>query len=232
MNVLMLSSSRKGQEEYLEHALPLISEHIGDITEVLFIPYAGVTLNWDEYTLKVQAALPHLNIKGVHQFNDPQQAIKDAKAIFVGGGNTFNLLHQLYQKQLISEIQNQVKLGKPYVGWSAGSNICGNSIRTTNDMPIVQPISFDALNFVPFQLNPHYTDYQPPGHNGETRAQRIEEFCELNPDMPVIGIREGSALLLQNKHLMLVGELNGVIFEGKSQMVINPNQALDEYLCL
>jgi dipeptidase E len=116
------------------------------------------------------------------------------------------------------------------VGWSAGSNICGNSIRTTNDMPIVQPPSFDALNFVPFQLNPHYSDYQAPGHNGETRAQRIQEFCILNPNMPVIGIREGTALLLQGESLILEGELDGLIFEGNSQRVIKPGQDLSIYL--
>ncbi|MEP0356454.1 dipeptidase PepE [Paraglaciecola sp.] len=231
MKVLMLSSSRKGSEEYLEHARPFITEHIRDITDVLFIPYAGVTIGWDEYTQKVQMALPHLNIKGIHEFTDPIKAVQNANVIFVGGGNTFNLLHQLYRHKLTTEIQNQIKLGIPFVGWSAGSNICGASIRTTNDMPIVQPISFNALNLVPFQINPHYTDYQPPGYNGESRAQRIQEFCELNPNIPVIGIREGGALLLQDTSLVLVGELDGVIFKGKSQITIKPKQPLDGYLC-
>jgi dipeptidase E len=140
------------------------------------------------------------------------------------------LLNQLYQQDLIDTVKTQVNKGMPYVGWSAGTNICGNSIRTTNDMPIVQPPSFDALNFVPFQLNPHYIDYQAPGHNGETRAQRIQEFCILNPKMPVIGIREGGALLLQGNSLLFKGELDGVVFEGREQRVVSANQDLSGYL--
>ncbi|MEP1554481.1 MAG: dipeptidase PepE [Paraglaciecola sp.] len=240
MKVLMLSSSRTANESYLSHALPMIDLHILTVKEILFIPYAGVTLSWDDYTQKVQDALPHLTISGIHEYPNAKEAINHAKAIFVGGGNTFNLLSQLYKQGILTDIQQSVKQGTPYVGWSAGSNICGNSIRTTNDMPIIQPPSFDGLNFVPFQLNPHYTDYQPPGHNGETRAQRIEEFCTLNPKMPVIGIREGSALLLQDKQLTLKGELEGVVFElnqtgesgvsSISQKVLKPGQDISQYL--
>jgi dipeptidase E len=228
--VLMLSSSRVGSEDYLQHAIPMLSQHLPSIKELLFIPFAGVTISWDEYTTRVQNALPDYQVKGIHQFANAQQALENAQAILVGGGNTFNLLNQLYVQDLFDTLKNQVNKSVPYVGWSAGSNICGHSIRTTNDMPIVQPPSFDALNFVPFQLNPHYTDYQAPGHNGETRAQRIEEFCVLNPKMPVIGIREGCALLLQEDSLLLKGELDGVVFEGDSRRVIQPNQDLSEYL--
>ncbi len=236
----MLSSSRKGSEEYLAHAFSMITSHIRNIKDVLFIPYAGVTLSWDDYTQKVQDALPHLRISGIHEYPNTKEAINNAKAILVGGGNTFNLLSQLYKQDILADIQQSVKQGTPYIGWSAGSNICGNSIRTTNDMPIIQPPSFDALNFVPFQLNPHYTDYQPSGHNGETRAQRIEEFCTLNPKMPVIGIREGSALLLKDKQLTLEGELEGVVFEVNqiseggvttiNQKVLKPSQDISQYL--
>jgi dipeptidase E len=230
--VLMLSSSRASNEDYLQHAIPLMKQHLGDISEILFIPFAGVSINWDDYTTKVQQALPNYKVKGIHQFDDPIQAITKAQAILVGGGNTFNLLNQLYTQGLFATLKNHVNNGTPYIGWSAGSNICGDSIRTTNDMPIVQPPSFDALGFVPFQLNPHYTDYQPPGHNGETRAQRIEEFCILNPDMPVIGIREGGALLLQDNTLSLKGTLDAVVFENNKQNVIKPNQDLSAYLKL
>lgn len=230
MNVLMLSSSRVGDEEYLQHAVPMINDHLGAIKELLFIPFAGVTMDWDAYTAKVQAALPHLNVLGIHQCESPYHALENTQAIAVGGGNTFHLLNQLYQQDLLGTVQNQVRKGTHYIGWSAGSNICGNSIRTTNDMPIVQPPSFDALNFVPFQLNPHYTDYQPPAHNGETRAQRIEEFCELNPDMPVLGIREGSALLLNGQKLTLIGKLDGVAFTQHQQIALQNGQDLSHYL--
>ncbi len=226
----MLSSSKVGSEDYLQHAIPMLDQHLPDIKELLFIPFAGVSVSWDDYTTKVQNALPDYKVKGIHQFSNAYQALENAQAILVGGGNTFNLLNQLYQQDLIDTVKSQVNKGIPYIGWSAGSNICGNSIRTTNDMPIIQPPSFDALNFVPFQLNPHYTDYQPPGHNGETRAQRIEEFCILNPEMPVIGIREGCALLLQGESLVLKGELDGVVFEGAAQRVIQPEQDLSGYL--
>ncbi|MFT6284362.1 MAG: dipeptidase E [Arenicella sp.] len=208
----------------------MLNQHLPNIKELLFIPFAGVSVSWDEYTTKVQHALPDYKVKGIHQFSNAHQALENAQAILVGGGNTFNLLNELYQQDLLGAVKNQVNKGTPYVGWSAGSNICGNSIRTTNDMPIVQPPSFDALNFAPFQLNPHYTDYQAPGHNGETRAQRIEEFCILNPEMPVIGIREGCALLLQGGTLVLKGELDGVVFEGGLQSVIKPGQDLSGYM--
>jgi dipeptidase E len=230
LKLLMLSSSRCGSENYLQHAQQMISTHLGDIRQLLFIPFAGVTIDWDSYTAKVQRALTQYQVTGIHQLDDPVTAIKEAKAIVIGGGNTFNLLNKLYQHNLLAEIQQKVRNGTPYIGWSAGANICGNSIRTTNDMPIVQPPSFAALNFVPFQLNPHYSDYQPPGHNGETRAERIEEFCTLNPAMPVIGIREGTALIRQADTLQLSGELPGVIFIGNTQLEIQPGEVLSEYL--
>lgn len=230
MNILMLSSSRSGNENYLQTAIPMMNNHLGDIKDILFIPFAGVTVGWDDYTQMVQKALPDFNVTGIHQAENPEQGIQQAKAIAVGGGNTFNLLNELYRQDLIGSIQEKVASGTPYIGWSAGSNICGNSIRTTNDMPIIQPPSFDALNFVPFQLNPHYTDYQPPGHNGETRAQRIEEFCTLNPEMPVIGIREGTALLRTDDKLTLKGAFPGVVFKGTALDEIQPEQDLSDYL--
>ena len=218
MNLLLLSSSKAGNESYLETAKQFVYPHLADVRKVLFIPYAGVTVSWDDYTKKVQDALTDLEIEGIHQYSDPVQAVYDAKAILVGGGNTFNLLHTLYANNLIEPIRKVLSKGVPYIGWSAGSNICGNSIRTTNDMPIIQPPSFAGLNVIPFQLNPHYTDYQPPGHNGETRAQRIAEFCALNPSMPVLGIREGSGLIRKENTLRLVGSLPAVMFRGESMM--------------
>lgn len=226
LKILMLSSSRRGNEPYLQHTKAMISTHLGQINELLFIPFAGVTIEWNAYTDKVQAALPEFNIIGIQQMPDAKAALKQAKAILVGGGNTFNLLNQLYQQDLLTIIQQKVRENTPYIGWSAGSNICGNSIRTTNDMPIIEPPSFAALDLLPLQINPHYSDYMPPGHNGETRAQRIQEFCVLNPKMPVIGIREGSALLRENNRLQLSGELDGILFQGQKTTTIASGQDL------
>ena len=230
MNVLMLSSSKYAQHDYLAYAHEWIDQHLANCKNVLFIPYAGVSLNWDSYTQKVQQALPHFNISGIHEHDSPASALKQCDAILVGGGNTFNLLHQLYANDIIELIQNKVQKGTPYIGWSAGGNICGQSISTTNDMPIIEPASFTALAFLPVQLNPHYTDYIAPNHHGETRDQRLEEFCILHPSMPVLAIREGSALLMKKNHLRLLGELGGFVFQGVHKNAIQPGQDLSEYL--
>ncbi|WP_371379393.1 dipeptidase PepE [Thalassotalea aquiviva] len=231
-NLLLLSSSREGNTEYLSHAKPMINDHLKGITEVLFIPYAGVSISYDEYTERVQSALSdcQITIVGIHQCADPIAAVKEAKAIAVGGGNTFHLLHQLYQHKLVKEIQTRVNDGCPYIGWSAGSNIAGMSIKTTNDMPIIQPKSFDALNLVPIQLNPHYTDFNPPGHNGETREQRLQEFMVLNPTTYVIGIQEGSALKMQNNHLRLIGGKQGFVFKAGDKTTVEDQSDLSHLL--
>lgn len=229
-HVLMLSSSRQGDEAYLEHARALIFAHLGDVRDLLFVPYAAVTQSYDEYVSAVANALPECNVVGLHTVDDPVTAINHAKkngqAIVVGGGNTFHLLSTLYANALIVPIKHAIADCTPYIGWSAGSNICGQSIRTTNDMPIIEPPSFDALDIVPFQLNPHYTDYQPPGHNGETRDQRLAEFTALNPTTPVVAIREGTALLLSENQLKLVGEKDGFIFLDNEKTPINSGDDL------
>ncbi|WP_371744381.1 dipeptidase PepE [Psychrosphaera sp. B3R10] len=234
MNALLLSASKEGNTEYLEHALPIISEFLADrtIVNAVFIPFAGVTISYGEYTTKVKQALASLpfSIKGIHEFNDYQQALKDADVIIVGGGNTFELLNQLYNHDLLDVIQQSVERHTYYIGWSAGSNIAGQSIKTTNDMPIVQPQSFTALNLVPFQLNPHYTDFQPPGHNGETRQMRIEEFMVLNPLATIVGIQEGSALQLNGHSLSLKGNKDAFIFKSGDKTIVQPQQDLSELL--
>lgn len=234
MNALLLSASKVGDSEYLEHTLPIIGSYLTgqSIKTAVFIPYAGVTISYDDYTTKVSQALSPLPfaIKGIHEFASPLAAIEQAELIIVGGGNTFELLHQLYQQQLLTPIRNKIQSGTPYIGWSAGSNIAGQSIRTTNDMPIVQPASFDALAIVPFQLNPHYTDYQPPGHHGETRQMRIEEFMVLNPNTPVVGIQEGTALQLSGDSLTLVGDKPGYLFLNGEKTTILPQQDLANLL--
>lgn len=229
-HILMLSSSRAGNEDYLDHAKPLILAHLNQLSEVVFIPFAGVTIDWDNYTQKVQDALPELKIKGLHEFADKQSAIQNAKAVLVGGGNTFNLLATLYNESLISILRERVSDGMPYIGWSAGSNICGASIKTTNDMPIIEPPSFDALGFLPCQLNPHYTDYHPPGHNGETRDDRLAEFSVLNPDTPIIAIPEGTALKMSGDNLTYLGDKTGFVFIGEEKRPVQDNALLNEYL--
>ncbi len=233
-HVLMLSSSRAGNEEYLEHAKRPILSHLGERREILFVPYAGVSIGWDEYTAKVQAALPECKVIGLHTFDEPLRAVLEAKAnnqaIAVGGGNTFHLLATLYHLGLIEPLRQVIAEGVPYIGWSAGSNICGATIRTTNDMPIIEPHSFNALNVIPCQINPHYTDFHPPGHNGETRDDRLQEFTRLHPTIPVIAIREGTALLLSQGELTLTGEKGGFVFLGEDKKPINAGQTLTEYM--
>ena len=193
-----------------------------------------MTQSYDNYVSAVATALPECNVTGIHTFDHPVKVINNAKAnnqaIVVGGGNTFHLMHTIYQQNLLEPLQHAIAEGTPYIGWSAGSNICGQSIRTTTDMPIVEPESFNALNVVPFQLNPHYSDYHPPGHNGETRDQRLAEFTVLNPTTPVVAIREGTALSLSKQQLTLVGEKGGFIFLGNEKRPIAPNENLTELL--
>ncbi|QBF81394.1 dipeptidase PepE [Shewanella maritima] len=233
VTALMLSASRVGDTPYLAHTIEFIKPLCKPGQSWLFIPYAGVSIEYDDYLETVKNGLAPLNlsISSIHQYGDPKQAIKDADGIFVGGGNTFHLLHELYRYDLIQLINDEVNNGKPYVGWSAGSNITGLSIRTTNDMPIIEPPSFTALKLLPFQLNPHYTNYQAPGHNGETRAQRLLEFTKVDPLTPVIGIQEGTALLRQGDKLTLVGDKDGFLFKGDIQeQVIKAGSDLSEYL--
>lgn len=227
-HLLLLSSSRVGETKYLEHAKPLIKAHLGEVTELLFVPFAGVTVSYDAYTEMVQDALYDLNIKvvGLHTFDDPIAAIENAQALAVGGGNTFHLLHQLYQHNLIDVIREKVSQGLAYIGWSAGSNIAGPTICTTNDMPVIQPKSFDALNLCPVQLNPHYTDYIPPGHNGETREQRLSEFMVLNPSKYIVGIVEGSALKIKNNTMTLIGGNSGYVFNNCTKKVVEDGSDL------
>ncbi|PHS19621.1 MAG: dipeptidase PepE [Kangiella sp.] len=217
MNLLLLSSSRVGTTGYLSHAIPLIEEFLNAFKtkktiRILFIPFAGVSIKFDQYEAMVNEALKPLNIEltSIHHgtenassdTNVNHQQIKEADCILVGGGNTFSLLNQLYKLDLIKLIHDEVKAGKPYIGWSAGSNIAGASIKTTNDMPIVQPSSFNALNLIPCQLNPHYIEANPSGHNGETRQQRLEEFLIENPGSQVIAIPEGTALVCKEDRII------------------------------
>jgi dipeptidase E len=223
-NLLLLSSSREGSSGYLEHAQPIIEQFLGNVSpnafdNALFIPFAGVTIGFDDYYETVKKALSSINVQlsSIHTADDPAIAIKKASAIIIGGGNTFHLLHQLYQFDLIGLIRERVMNGVPYIGWSAGSNIASPSIMTTNDMPIIQPPSFHALQLVSFQINPHYLDQHPPGFNGETREQRLNEFLTVNPDATVLGLPEGSGLQITNEQASLVGDKTVYQFDAKGK---------------
>ncbi|WDE14244.1 dipeptidase PepE [Thalassomonas haliotis] len=231
-HLLLLSSSRAKQTDYLSHAKEMIKAHLGDIKELLFIPYAGITISYDQYTEMVQTALADLDIKvtGIHSYDNAAAAVESAQAVAVGGGNTFHLLHQLYQHELLEVIREKVNTGMPYIGWSAGSNVAGLSIRTTNDMPIIEPPSFTALNLVNFQLNPHFTDYNPPGHNGETRSQRLAEFMVVDKQTPIVAIVEGTALKLSQGKLCLIGPEPGFIFQGGEKSDITQDDDLTQLL--
>ncbi|MDT0594637.1 dipeptidase PepE [Glaciecola petra] len=230
MNILMLSSSKYADHPYLGYAQGWISDILEGQKDLLFIPHAGVTVSWDAYTEKVQQALSNTNIRGIHTEKNPNQALGRANAILIGGGNTFRLLHELYKNDLIDLIQKKIQHNTPYIGWSAGSNICGLSICTTNDMPIIEPASFDSLKLINAQLNPHYTNYTPKGHHGETRDQRIAEFCTLNPITPVLAIPEGTALRVKGNKLSMLGSKEGYVFHGDSKQAISSSDDLSEYL--
>ena len=221
MNLLLFSNS-SSDAGYLVHALPDIRELIASLPQgasAVFVPYAGVTRDWDDYTALVASALADtgLNIQGLHRAEDPAAALEGAAVIIVGGGNTFNLLGQLRRLGLLEAVARRVRQGAAYLGWSAGSNLACPSICTTNDMPITDPEGFDALGLLSFQINPHYTNAHPPGHRGETRAQRLAEFCTLNPQMPVLGLPEGSALRVRDGQVDLIGPHDAPLFIGREE---------------
>ncbi len=207
MKLLLISNSTNAGEEYLRYPLPEIGRFLAGIHEIAFVPYAAVTFSYAEYERKVQARFAELGIRvrSVHRTKDPAAMIRTAEAICVGGGNTFALARKMQQQGLMQAILRRIKAGTPYVGWSAGSNVCCPTISTTNDMPIVEPESFHAIGAVKFQINPHYLDANPAGHAGETREQRILEFIEANPRRWVAGLREGSMLRLEGERLELIG---------------------------
>ena len=205
--LLLLSNSSDPAGNYLVHPAAEIRALLGHRRRLLFVPYAGVTIGWDAYAARTAAALGALGVEvaSVHSMASPSAAVREAEAIAVGGGNTFHLLRALYAADLLAPIRERVAAGVPYLGWSAGSVVACPTMRTTNDMPIVEPPSLDALGLVPFQLNAHYTDAHPPGFRGETRAQRLAEFVAANPGVPVIGLPEGTMLRVDGDDVRLAG---------------------------
>ena len=200
---------------YLDYLLPELRLHFENCKTILFIPYAQPGgLSYEEYTDRVSKAFAKLNIevKGIHEFENPIVAIEEAEGIFTGGGNTFLLVFQLYKNKVMDALANALKNGTPYLGTSAGSNICGLTMQTTNDMPIIYPPSFQTLGIVPFNINPHYLDADLQlKHNGETREMRIKEYHFLNSP-PVLGLREGSLLEVKGDKITLKGSLSARLF--------------------
>ncbi len=222
MRLLLISNSTNAGEPYLDYPKNNIRDFLGsNPVKALFIPYAAVTFSYDKYEEKVLERFRETghDIASIHHFKDPVAAIKEATAIVVGGGNTWSLLKKIRENKLIEPVRNKVLSGTPYIGWSAGSNMACPTIRTTNDMPVVDPGSFNAFNLIPFQINPHYLDANPDGHAGETREQRIEEFLEVNPGLYVAGLREGTMLMLENNKLKLYGTRNLRLFKKGSEPV-------------
>lgn len=223
--LLLLSNSTNFGEPFLQYPIRTIQEFLGPtVSEVLFVPYAGVRLSFSEYTARVRAKFQEIRIAvtSVHETEKPVEAVEKAAAIVVGGGNTFCLLDRLYTHGLVERIRERVLQGVPYVGWSAGSNVACPTIKTTNDMPIVEPQSLNALGLIPFQINPHYTDATLQNHGGETRAERLIEFLEVNPTVSVIGLREGTMLRVEGEEIELLGDKPPRVFR-KGREVIEPS---------
>ena len=237
--LLLISNSTNPGEDYLAWPRPHISKFLKSTTvkRILFIPFAGVNLtpegvhpSYEMYTKKVSKVFNELGyeIYSIVDEENPIKAVEDAESIMIGGGNTFFLVYMLYKWKLMEPIRRKILNGTPYIGWSAGSNVACPSLRTTNDMPIIEPESFNTLNIVPFQINPHYLDTNPVGHGGETREQRIMEFLAVNPLIKVVGLREQTALIVNDDNLELVGTRQMRYFEfGMQPKEFNPGDNLE-----
>jgi len=226
--VLLISNSTLHGSGYLDHAESEIRSFLGDAKRVLFVPYA--LFDRDKYAANARQRFQKMGyeLTSVHTAENPVTAVNETDAVFIGGGNTFRLLKALYEFDLIEAIRNRVSNGMLYIGSSAGSNVAAPTIKTTNDMPIVQPPSFNALGLVSFQINPHYLDPDPDSkHMGETREERIVQFLEEN-DTPVVGLREGAILRLEGGETILRGTTWARIFRrGMKPLEISPGTRVD-----
>ncbi|MDQ6894288.1 MAG: dipeptidase PepE [Acidobacteriota bacterium] len=215
--VLLLSSSNVHGRGYLDHAAPAIGSLLGPLSgPVLFLPFA--LSDWDAYAERARARFAQMGyaLESLHRAANPAESVRSAVAFFVGGGNTFRLLNELYRRDLLVPIRHRVSEGVPYVGSSAGSNVAGPTLKTTKDMPIVEPPSFDALGLVDFQISPHYLDPDPAStHMGETQEERIVQYLEEN-DRPVVGLRESAFLRIEggprSREVVLEGEAGCRVF--------------------
>jgi dipeptidase E len=226
--ILLISSSNVHGTGYLDHAEPEIRDFLGPVRRVLFFPWA--LKDWDGYGAKFRERLGRmgLEVDSIHAAPDPPRAVEDAEAVFVGGGNTFRLLKTMYARDVLVPLRRRVGEGMPYVGSSAGSNVAGVTIRSTNDMPVVEPPSLSALGLVPFCLNPHYLDPDPAStHMGETREERIAQFLEEN-EQAVVGLREGAILRIEGDEVSLRGIARMRLFRrGQPPEEFDPGARLD-----
>ena len=219
--MLLMSSSRQDQLGYLEHAdaqIHAVLKH--EPLKVLFVPFAAVTFGFDTYEGMVKPVFERLGytLESIHRSPTPRRAVEQADAIAVGGGNTFALLARMYEAGIVDAIRAKVRAGTPYIGWSAGSNVACPTIRTTNDMPIVQPPTLRALRLVPFQINPHFISGKPAGHNGESREDRLAEFLRINAPEQLLALPEGSALLSDGTHGIVLGQRAALHFAGEGDV--------------
>jgi len=234
MRLLLISNSTNAGEAYLDYPKHNIREFLGEERKnCLFIPYAGVTISFDDYEARVKERFSEIghDVSSIHHASDPVAAVNEAEAIVVGGGNTFQLIKLIQDFGLIDPVREKVLGGTPFVGWSAGSNVCCPTIRTTNDMPILEPESFNAFNLVPFQINPHYTDKNPPGHAGETREDRIMEYLTANPGDTVLGLREGCMFQVEGTSMSLIGKLPVRLFRfNEDPMELDTSHDFSQFL--
>ncbi len=229
MDLLLLSNSRSPDGSFLVHARAAIAAIAAGRTRALFIPFAAVTMPWSDFTETVRAvfAAAAVAVEAVPLTGDVGGALAAAEMVVIGGGNTFQLLRECRTRGLLQPIAQRVRQGVPYIGWSAGANLACPSISTTNDMPIVDPGGFGALGLVDFQINPHFTNALPPGHQGETRVRRIAEYLLVNPDRTVIGLPEGDWLRVTGSATVLCGPVCAPVFRaGRPTTVLLPGQAL------
>ena len=221
-NLILASTSTVYGSAYLDYLKPTLARHFKQLSELLFIPYARPGgCSYEDYTKVVATAFAALDIsvRGIHEYSDPKVAIQKAQGIFVGGGNTFVLVKQLYEEELLTPLKTAIETGTPYLGTSAGSNICGVSMQTTNDMPIVAVPSYKTLGCIPFNINAHYLDPDPKStHKGETREERIQEFHTYNTTR-VLGLREGSWLDVRGDRIVLGGPYSLRYFSPDKQAV-------------
>ena len=228
--VLLISNSTLYGSGYLDHAASEIRDFLGNVKQVLFVPYALYDL--EAYAAMARARFGKMgyDLTSIHTATSPLQAVDDADTVFIGGGNTFRLLKALYDFGILDPIRQHAQGGMPYIGSSAGSNVAGPTIKTTKDMPIVQPPSFDALGLVPFQISPHFQDPDPNStHMGETQEERILQFLEENAT-PVAGLREGAMVRIENGVTVLKGSSGARIFrKGLEPVEVLPGAQLDEF---
>ena len=232
--MIIASTSTVHGSGYLAYILPILSDFFKNSKTIIFIPYARPGgISYDNYTEKAREAFGKIGIsvKGIHEFESPVEAIEKAEGIFTGGGNTFELVNQLYKNNLIDVLKDVLEKGTPYLGTSAGSNICGVTMMNTNDMPIVYPPSFHTLEMIPFNINAHYLDPNPDStHMGETRETRIKEYHVFN-ETPVLGLREGSWLEVIGSDITLKGNLTARWFQKDRQPIeIDVNRLLNDYI--